>query len=576
MGKYNISSWDLVEINPYNIDKIFKDIKEKANLIERKKKILDENISIKDFIGLIKEFEELTIVNSKLGVYAHLRFAEDSSNQEISALVSKVETFLTKINNKLLFFSLWFKDLPEKKVNELIKSSGNYHYFLESLRKKKPYTLKENEEKIINIKDINGSSALNSVYDILTSQFEFDFEGKKINQNELLIHVRDPSPKTRELAYNTLFNRYKQYKDVIGEIYKNLVNDWREECIHLRGYKNPINVRNIANDIPDKAVEVMLKVCEKNQSLFHRFFEVKRKKLGLKKLRRYDLYAPLRKEKEEKVSYDDAVKLVLNAFEGFSKEFHQEALNIINSNHVHSKLQKNKNNGAFCCSVTAKMNPYVLLNYTGTLRDVSTLAHELGHGIHHNLAREQTEFTFSSTLPLAETASIFSEMLLSELLLEKYPQKAKELIFAKLDDLYASIIRQAGFVRFEKKAHQMMEEGKTIQEMSEVYLTDLKKQLGGKVEVDEIFAYEWCYISHIFHTPFYCYAYAFGNLLTLALYEMYKEKGKEFIPKIIELLSKGGSESPLDLTKAIGIDITSEEFWQKGFDLIKKMIENVE
>lgn len=576
MKKYQLSSWNLSEIKPTNLNKLFQEIETKVIDIEKKRTSLNANISFKPFISIIKNLEQLRIINSKLGVYAQLKFAENSSNQESAALCSKIETFLTKVSNRLLFFSLWFKSLPDKKSSELIKQSGDYKYFLERMRKTKSYSLKENEEKIINLKDLSGVSALNSIYNILTSQFEYDFKGKTISQNELLIHAHDPSPKVREKTYKTLFGKYKQYKDVVGEIYKNIINDWREESIHLRGYKNPINVRNVTNDIPDEAIEALLKVCEKNQKLFHRFFELKRKNLGLNKMRRFDLYAPLKKKKNEKISYHKAITIVLDTFKNFSLEFHREALNIINANHVHSKLQKNKDTGAFCCSVTAKMNPYVLLNYTGTLRDVSTLAHELGHGIHHNLARENTEFTIHSALPLAETASIFSEMLLSERLLEKYPDQAKELIFTKLDEIYASIIRQAGFVSFEKKAHQMMEDGKTIEEMSNVYLEDLKKQLGLRVEVDEIFAYEWSYIPHIFHTPFYCYAYAFGNLLTLALYEMYKKKGKKFVPKIIEMLSKGGSASPLEITKEIGVDITSEQFWQKGFDVIEEMIKKIE
>ena len=392
----------------------------------------------------------------------------------------------------------------------------------------------------------------------------------------MLTFVRGHLPKKREAAYRTLLGKYDAYKDLIGEIYRNLITDWREENICLRGYKNPLHVRNIGNDIPDKAVEALLNVCERNEPLFQRFFELKRKKIGLKKMRRFDLYAPLRKKKEKEIPYHEAVTTVLETFQEFSSAFHREASNIIAVNHIHSKVQKNKDTGAFCCSVTAKLNPYVLLNYTGTLRDVSTLAHELGHGIHHNLARGQTEFTFHAPLPLAETASIFSEMVLSERLLKKYPDRAKDLLFIKLDELYASIIRQAGFVRFEIKAHKMLEEGKTIDEISNVYLQDLRKQLGPKVEVDDIFAYEWCYIPHIFHTPFYCYAYAFGNLLTLALYETYKEKGPAYADKIVDMLAKGGSQSPLEITKEVGADITSEKFWQGGFDVIAQMLKKVE
>jgi len=576
MKKYQLSSWDLSEIKPADLQKVFHEIETKTKRIEQWRPKLKDTIPSKDFLSLLAHLEEIQILNSKIGVYAQLWFAEDSSDQDASALLSQVENFLTKMNNHLIFFGLWFKQLPEKEAVRLINSSGKYRYFLEKMYQSKPYVLKEQEEKIINIKDVTGVSALNSIYNILCSQFQFEFAGKKIGQEELLTFVRSPSPNKREAAYRTLLEKYRAHKDIIGEIYRNIATDWREENIHLRGHASPINVRNFGNDIPDKAVEVLLKVCERNEPLFQRFFELKRKKLGLKKMRRFDLYAPLQKQKEKEIPYSEGISTVLETFHDFSPAFHQEASKIINANHIHSLVQKNKDTGAFCCSVTSKLNPYVLLNYTGTLRDVSTLAHELGHGIHHNLAKEHTEFTFHAPLPLAETASIFSEMVLSERLLKKYPDRAKNLLFIKLEEIYASIIRQAGFVRFEIKAHKMLEEGKTIDEMSKVYLQDLRKQLGSKVEVDDIFAYEWCYIPHIFHTPFYCYAYAFGNLLTLALYETYKEKGPGYAPKIVEMLAKGGSQSPSEITKAVGVDITSETFWQSGFDVIAQMLKKVE
>ncbi len=573
--KYQLSSWDLVEVKPESVPKVFAQIEALTKKIEKRRPQLQDSISSNDFLSLLALLEELQILNSKIGVYAQLWFAEDSSNQQASALLSQVENFLTKINNRLLFFGLWFKQLPDKEALRLIRSSGKYSYFLEKMHKSKPYILKEEEEKVINLKDVTGVSALNSIYNILCSQFQFEFEGNKLGQEELLTFVRSPSPQKREAAYRTLLEKYKAHKDIIGEIYRNIITDWREENVHLRGYQSPINVRNQGNDIPDKAVEALLKVCERNEHIFHRFFELKRKRIGLKKMRRFDLYAPLQKKKEQAIPYSEGVNTVLETFKDFSPAFHREALNILSANHVHSKLQKNKDTGAFCCSVTAKLNPYVLLNYSGTLRDVSTLAHELGHGIHHNLARNHTEFTFHAPLPLAETASIFSEMVLSERLLKKYPDRVKDLLFVKLDELYASIIRQAGFVRFEIKAHKLLEEGKTIDEVSKVYLEDLRKQLGPKIFVDDVYAYEWSYIPHIFHTPFYCYAYAFGNLLTLALYETYKEKGPAYADKIIEMLAKGGSQSPLEITKAVGVDITSEKFWQSGFEVIKKMIDRL-
>ncbi|MBT3835752.1 M3 family oligoendopeptidase [Candidatus Woesearchaeota archaeon] len=574
--EYKTAPWDLSEITPKDINKTFKTIERHTNNIVKKKKLLTNSISTKTFLDIVKQLENLRIISAKLGISAHLAWSANAEDQKAAALASKVENFLTKQGNKLIFFSLWFKKLSDKKAKQLIAASGKYHYHFEMLRKRKKHTLEENEEKIINIKDTTGASALTNIYNILTSKFEYDFQGEKRTQEEMVTFVRSSSSKTRKEAYLTLFKPYQEHKDLIGEIYKNLINDWREESVNLRGYKDPINVRNSVNDIPDKAIQALLNVCAKNEKMFHKFFEIKRKKLKLQKLRRFDIYAPLKEEKET-ISYNKAVNMVLETFEGFAPEFHAAASNIINQNHIHSNVQKGKRSGAFCCPTTTQHSPYVLLSYTGKYRDVSTLAHELGHGIHMSLANmKQTEFTADACLPLAETASIFSEMLLSEKVMKDNPKAAKNMLFTKLDDLYASIIRQAGFVRFEIQAHEMMKEGKTIDEMSDVYLKMLKKQLGPKVEVDDIYKYEWAYIPHIFHTPFYCYAYAFGNLLTLAIYEMYKEKGPSFARKVIHMLEAGGSCEPVKIAKIVGADITSEAFWQKGFDVIKDMIKQVE
>ena len=575
MEKYTSQPWDLSDIKPKSIDAAKVVIEKKTKRIESQRSKLTNNISTKNFMSVVKDLEDLRQDCEKLGVYAHLRFSEDSTNQKALAEMSQVESFLTKIGNKLLFLTIWFKELPEKKMNQLIKGSGKYHYYFETLKRTKKYTLKENEEKIINIKDNTGVSALNNLYNILTASFVYEFQGRKRTQEEMTTFVRSSNPKIREQAYRVLLKPYHDSKTVIGEIYKNIINDWREENVSLRGFKNPINVRNQGNDLPDSAVDALLNVARKNQPLFQRFFEIKRKRLGLKKFRRFDLYAPLQQEKQV-IAYDQAVKLVLETFEDFSPDFVAAARQIISKNHVHSTVQKGKRSGAFCCAATLHHSPYVLLSYTGKFRDVSTLAHELGHGVHMTLSQKQTEFTMDACLPLAETASIFSEMLLSEKVMKSNPKAAKEMIFTKLDDLYASIIRQAGFIEFEKKAHQLILEGKTTDEIAKVYLQDLKLQLGSRVVVDDIFAYEWTYIPHIFHTPFYCYAYAFGNLLTLALYEMYKEKGAGFSEKIVEMLSLGGGESPIQIAKVVSADITSEQFWQKGFDVIEKMIDTLE
>ncbi len=572
---YKLQAWDLSELKPVYLDDDLAILENQVKSLEDRRPLLTSTIPQQAFFTFLKDCEELKRKSDTLAYYYYLKVSENNLDQKSLALNTKIETFLTQLGNRLLFFNLWFKDLSEDKAHELIAASGPYCYYLERMRALKPYTLSEKEEKIINLKDNTGIGSLNSVYSVLTSKFEYLYHGKKRTQEELLLYVRHKSPHIRKEAYTLLLTTYKNNCEVIGEIYKSIVLDWRTENMTLRGYRTPIQVRNIGNDLPDEAVETLLLVCEKNETLFHRFFKLKQQKLKLKTFTRFDLYAPLGEEKNN-ITYDKAVDLILDSFRQFSSQFEQNAKHILDQNHIHSLSTKGKRSGAFCAAPNTRIAPFVLLTYKGNPRSVSTLAHELGHGVHFLLSSKQTEFTNGACLPLAETASIFSEMLLSETLLKQDPKQAETLLFDKLDDLYASIIRQAGFVRFEQKAHQMLHDGKTTDEISQLYLADLKKQLGPHVKVHTLYAYEWCYIPHIFHTPFYCYAYAFGNLLTLALYEMYKEKGPAFADNVIAMLQKGSSMSPLEITKAIGIDICSEAFWQKGFDVIKEMVERLE
>ncbi len=571
---YKTGSWDLLEIKPASIEAEMKRIEEYVLRLEKARSILKEDMDVALFMKLVKDFEALHIKTERLGVYCHLRFCENAADQRAVADMGQVEQYFTSISNRLMFFSLWFKKIDSKGAGRFIAASGKYKYHFEQLRLTAQYTLSEKEERVVNVKDITGVSALNTVYNIFTSKFVYDWNGKKITQEELIAHVRDTNPAVRKKAYLALLSQYKEHREVIGEIYKNIVNDWRGECVELRGYKTPISVRNVGNDIPDKAVEALLAVCARNEKLFHRFFDLKAKRLKMKKLTRFDLYAPLGAEKKN-IPYGTAVSMVLESYGKFHPEFVERATAILDSKHVHSAIAKGKRSGAFCCGVGVELLPYVMLSYNGTPRAVSTLAHELGHGVHFSLASCQTEFTMDACLPLAETASIFGEMLLSETLMEKDPASYESMVFDKLDDLYASIIRQAGFVRFEIEAHSMMKNGATIDEVSARYLEMLRAQFGKSVFVDEIYSYEWLYIPHIFHTPFYCYAYAFGNLLTLALYEMYRED-KAFAEKVISMLKLGGSRAPVEIARTVGVDITSEAFWQKGFDVIEQMLAKVE
>ncbi len=573
---YKKEEWNLKDIlSEKDIPRLLSEVELITKKIESYKSRFNNKISEKKFREIIANFEKLHLSLAKIQQYAALLFSENTKNQKAIALETKINEIDTDISNRLLWFSLNFVDFPEKDIKRLIGSCPHIKYYLEQIVKNKKYKLKENEEKIINIKDKNGIEIIDRIYEILSSNLLFDFKGKKVTQEELVNEVRNPSPKIRELAYKTLINTYSQHKEIIGEIYKAVVSDWHDENIFLRKYPSPISVRNKSQDISEKTIETLIKVTQKNQILFQKYFKLKAKRLKIKKLSRTDIYAPLKKSKE-KINYSEAADKVLSSFKNFSEIFYNEARNILDKKHIHSTIQRGKRGGGFCSSSIPEIYPYILINFTDNYESTTTLAHELGHAIHFILsAKKQNIFNAHSALPIAETASIFSELILIEKLKKENPSIAKELIFQQLDQLYGTIARQIEFVEFEKEIHNIIKNSPTIDEISDLYLNRIKKHFGPEMYIPNYFKYEWLYIRHIFNTPFYCYAYAFGNLLSLAVYSAYLEN-KNTKQKLIQMLSGGSSKSPKDLVKGLGFDIDDERFWQKGFDQIGRMIKEIE
>ena len=443
------------------------------------------------------------------------------------------------------------------------------------------HTLSEPEEKVVNLKDVNGVHALIKVYDLITNKFSFtldvDGETKTLTRDALAAYVRHPSAQVREAAYREQYRLYGAEAAVLGQIYVNRVRDWAGENLSLRSFRAPIDVRNLANDIPGEVVSTLLGVCEEEAPVFQRYFRRKAEWLGVERLKRFDLYAPVSGKSERRIPYDEAVDTVMEGFSRFSGEAAALARRVFESRHIDSGVRAGKRGGAFCYSVTPQRVPWVLINYTGEPREVATLAHELGHALHSLLAREHSVLTFHAPLPLAETASVFSEMLLTDLLLERETAAAarRDMIAAKLDDMYATVLRQAFFVLFERQAHQMAVQGATVDEMSAAYLENLRAQFGDSIEVDEIFRHEWITIPHIYHVPFYCYAYSFGMLLSLSLYRRYKEEGAGFVPGFMRLLAHGGSASPEAILAEVGVDMRDPGFWRGGFRVVEEMIAQV-
>jgi len=563
------------------LQQAFEEVEKIVAAFENHRKILNDKIGFQDFLTVIKDLEAITKLMQRISGYADLWFTEDTQIQAAQTLVARTQQLTAEISNRILFFNLWWKGLDDQTAKKLMQDSGDYHYWLEEMRHFKPFTLSEPEEKIINIKDVTGNNALTMLYDSFTNRYTFritvDRKVKEITRGELMAYVRNPDPDLRARAYQELYRIYGNDGPILGQMYQTLVRDWRNELIQLRGYKSPISARNLHNDIPDEVVDTLLEVCRWNAPVFQRFFRLKARLLKMDTLRRYDIYAPVSTATKE-YGLGVAAELILDSFDQFDPRFAQMAMMVISENHLDSEVRKGKRSGAFCATVNPELTPWVLVNYQGKSEDVATLAHELGHAIHSLLANNHSIFTQHACLPLAETASTFGEMMLVDRLLEEENNESvrRDLLFRQVDDSYATIMRQAFFALFEKTAHEMTHQNALVDEISDAYFKNLGEQFGDSLDIAPEFRWEWVSIPHIYHTPFYVYAYAFGQLLVLSLYKQYKEEGNAFKPHYIQILSSGGSQAPMQILSSAGIDATQSSFWQGGFDVVDGLVRKLE
>jgi oligoendopeptidase F len=584
---YSPTRWTLEALLPEaqaaELDTILKTLERRVKKVEGWRKKLKASLPAKDFQALLQDYEAMQRELIRLNYYAGLRFAADTQDQGALAYLGRVEQATAELGNRILFFSLWFKELPDRQAERLMAAAGDRRYWLESMRRFRPHTLTEAEEKIINLKDTTGAQALDNLYETITNKFIFTLEvngeQKKLTRDALMVYARDPNPELRAAAYRELYQVYGENAPVLAQIYSYVVRDWRTEGLELRGYKTPMSVRNLANDLPDAVVDTLLRVIADNARVFQRYFRLKARWIGAPdgKLRRFDLYAPLAPADKE-FAYDAAVNMVIDTFAAFSPRVGDLTRQVFDDGHVDAEVRPGKRGGAFCASALPGVSPWVLLNYNGKANDVATMAHEMGHAIHGLLAGEHSLLTFHSALPLAETASTFGEMLLTERLLaeESDPAVRRDLLARTIDDAYATIGRQGYFALWEKEVHGLIAEGKTPDEIAARYLETLKAQFGDAVEVSDDFRWEWVSVPHFVGTPFYVYAYAFGQLLVLALYEQYKREGEPFKAKYLKILSYGGSKAPAEILREAGINIKSAKFWQGGFDAIGRMIDELE
>ena len=582
--EYKLGKWSLADLYPDDCKASFNHDLEKltalVNDFENVRGELNDAIPGERFAEIMKDYDAIVSLEYKLFGFCSLRFEADTQDSSALSLMGQTDAVITELGNRVLFFDLWWTKLADEPAARLIAACPENAYFLSAMRLSKPYTLNESEEKIINIKNSTGASALDNIYSSITNRYVFkmtvDGEEKSLTREGLMVYARSDKPELRKAAYEELYRVYGDDGNILGQIYQNICRAWDQENLGIRGYKSPIAARNLGNDIPDDVVDLLLETCRKNKDVFIDYFKLKKELLGLDEFHRRDLYAPMKTD-TTKISFDEAFKTMLASYNNFDPEFAKMAERVYNEHHIDSEPRHGKRGGAFCETLGPNYTPWVLLNFQGRAEDTSTIAHELGHAIHSMSAEDKTIFQQSSCLPLAETASTFGEMLLADYMQSTVTDKAvlRDMLIKQLDDNYATIQRQAYFALFEKEAHRMIGEGADIDELNAAYLANLNEQFGDAVVVDDYFKWEWVSIPHIFATPFYVYAYAFGQLLVLALYAQYKKEGATFIPRYKEMLHKGGSQRPQDLLLDAGFDFTKEAFWQGGFDILKEKVEKL-
>ena len=378
-----------------------------------------------DLVPLIEQIEDIFQRIFVLGAYGSLWFSEDTQSEAALRFEGYMQQELTNLQNRVLFFDLWWKNLDDQQAADLLPDPDrypDYAYSLQSNRRFRPFTLDEQSEQIINTKDANGMNSLITVFSMLTNRLEFtlevDGETQILTREGLMQHAYAADASLREAAYRELFRVYEKEKGILGQIYASRVRDWHSENLGMRNYGSAIAVKNLGNNIPDAAVEALLQVCQGNASLFQEYFKLKAEWLGLDKLRRFDIYAPLGVS-DKHIDYADAVTMVLETVDAFDADVATKAERVFQDGHIDSEVRKGKRSGAFCATVLPNQTPWILMNYTGRVRDVATLAHELGHAIHSLQAEEHSVLTQHAPLPLAETASVFTEMLLTDRLIQE-------------------------------------------------------------------------------------------------------------------------------------------------------------
>jgi oligoendopeptidase F len=541
-------------------------------------------LSAEQLRGAIDELEALNEPLAKAGAYAGLLFAADTAAPRHGALMQHVQERSSAIKNALIFFELEWVALEASVAGALLAQPAlaRRRHLLEALRRYRAHVLSEPEERILEETANTGRRAFGRLFDELLGSMRFrierDGQEEELSEEEVLSLLYDPDRDRRRAAARSLTRGLQENARTLAFIFNTLIQDKAVDD-RLRRYPKPIDSRNLANEIEGASVESLLSACVARYPLVARYYRLKARLLGIEQLEDCDRYAPVSSEGGPR-SFDSTRDIVLDAYASFAPEMADIARRFFDERWIDAELRPGKRGGAFSASTLPSLHPYVFLNYTGNPRDVMTVAHELGHGVHQSLAARQGLFEQDTPLTTAETASVFGEMLVFRRLLEleRDPAVRLGLLCGKIEDAFATVFRQVAMTRFEESIHvARRNEGELpMERLDALWMTANEPMFGDSVHLTEDYACWWLYIPHFVHSPFYCYAYAFGELLVLALLHRYDEEGSAFVPRYLDLLRAGGSDKPAALLARIGLDVTDPAFWDGGLALLEDLVAQAE
>ena len=550
----------------------------KSKFIENYKTKLD-SLEPNQIKQLLLDEAEMSRLITKVYRYYSFSGSLDTQNQSVLKAERELMQYLTTLSNDLLFVSEEFRQMGEAKVLELRDNEelSEYKNYFNNIAENIKHQLDERTENALNLKSTSGASAWKSLYEEYTGdlsyEVEVDCETKTLNDSELRALLKKENRQNRENAHKAATAKFSDAKmqTILSSAYMSIVNSWGAD-VKMRGYDTPISIRNSGEEVEDKTIQTLLETVREYYHVYHEFLAKKQSELKLNELQYWDLYAPVGTV-DRKFDIDSSVIIYKELMKDFDTDFHDYTDDIF-SGRVDVLPGATKRGGAYA-SYDKDAASYVMLNHTDDIDSVFTLAHELGHATHGQLSQPLPEQVFGSPLVLAETASIFNELLLHEHFRNELSEKElRTLKFNQLDDMFATIFRQVMYVSFEEEVHNRVAGGEqfTASELNDIWKKHIETLVGPELVQHERYAAGWSMIPHIFFTPFYCYSYAFGNLLSISLFADYQNNKTEFIPKYKSILAAGGSVRPAELLAEHGYDINSKEFYTMGLDLIKQMV----